>query len=58
MKTLTVTMKWNETAQKWFMDWNQKFIYDFFDCGTIQAAFEGLDKKETKKFEITIKPED
>ena len=51
-------MQWNETAQKWLMNLHGKLIYDFWDCGTIQAAFEGLDKKQTKKFEITIKPED
>ena len=57
MKALTVTMQWNETAQKWLMHLHGKFVYDFWDCPTIQAAFKGLDKKQTEKFEIIIRPE-
>lgn len=56
MKTLTITMQWNEIAQKWLMHLHDQFVYDFWDCSTVQVAFEGLDKSVIKRFEVTIKP--
>ena len=53
-KAMTVEMKWNQTSQKWLMSLKDRFIYDFWDCGTMQVAFERLDKTKANKFRITI----
>lgn len=56
IKVLTVTMTWNELAQKWLMRQVRKdaFIYDFWDCGNVQLAFKGLDKHKPKTYKLTI----
>ena len=55
-KILTVTMQWNEPLQKWLMHHarNKILIYDFFDCGNVRLAFEGLNKEKAERYRIVI----
>lgn len=54
MKTLTVTMKWNEPLQKWLMYHNDTLVYDFFNCGNVKLLFKGLDKEKPQEYKMMI----
>lgn len=53
---LTVRMEWNECQQMWLMKlhFNNQLLYDFHDCGTVRAAFRGLDKEKPQVYKIVI----
>jgi len=55
MKTLTIKMLWNDHHQKWLMiNSDDKLIYDFFDCRTVNETFEFLNKTKASQYKITV----
>ena len=54
MKTLHVTLEFNEPRKQWDMRIGGHFLQEFFDCGTFVSAFPDLDKNKVNKFILTI----
>ena len=49
-------MKWCEASQQWFMYMKDRFIMKFPDCDNMHRIFKGLDKNESKDYDIKVKP--
>jgi len=58
MKTLHITLEWNEARKQWDMKIGGHFIQEFHDCVTVNNAFNGLDKNKVNEYEIIIKKKD
>ena len=50
MKTLHITLEWNEARKQWDMRIGGHFLQEFFDCGTFVNVFEGLDKQKINHY--------
>ena len=55
MKIL-VKMTWIADKEQWYVTRaDGSFIYDLFNCATVQSLFETLDKKKAKYYTIEVK---
>lgn len=55
MKTLHITLEWNEARKQWDMRIGGHFLQEFFDCGTFVNVFEGLDKQKINHYTLEVK---
>ncbi|MCK5590614.1 MAG: hypothetical protein KAI72_01540 [Candidatus Pacebacteria bacterium] len=53
---MKIKMTWNKANQKWLMTVRGFFVFDFWNCGTLNTVFKGLDKKNPKEYDVIIKP--
>jgi hypothetical protein len=52
MKEYIVTMRWADP--KWLMEMGGFFIFDFWNCGTVNKVFPHLNKEIPQKYKITV----
>jgi len=59
-KVLKVKLIWSEPNQKWLMkfdggQYDDHFIFDFWDCGNVHYAFSSPDKEKVNAYEMLIR---
>lgn len=54
---IKIGMRWNEPHRKYLMEMDKTgyFVFDFWDCTTLNKVFTKLDKKKVSMYELTVK---